>query len=77
MGRPPWLKPHGRQRPGMPARLALTVYRSIRYIASGSPANSPSLNAGAAVIGLAMRSTSANAWSKSWRIRRRTLRALR
>ena len=32
--------------PAMPARLALTVYRSTRYIASGSSAISPSLNAG-------------------------------
>ena len=37
------LKPHGRQSPGMPARLALTVYRSTRYMASGSSAISPSV----------------------------------
>ena len=71
------LSPHGKQSPGMPARFALTVYRSTRYIDSGSSAFSPILNAGAAVTGPAIRSTFANAWSKSCRISRRTFSAFR
>ena len=42
----------------MPARFALTVYRSNRYIASGSSIFSPSLYAGVGVTGPAIRSTS-------------------
>ena len=75
MGRPADEKPPGMEMPGRPARFVLTVYRSKRYMARGSSTFSPSLKAGVGVTGPAMRSTSSKALSKSWRIRRRTLRA--
>ena len=63
--------------PPIPARFALTVYKSTRYIASGSSTFSPILKAGAAVTGPMIKSTSSNARSKSWRISRRTLSAFK
>jgi len=55
--------PHVSEMPGTPARFAVTVYRSSRYMASGSPTFSPRRYAGAGVVGPMMRSTSRNAAS--------------
>ncbi len=67
----------GTDNPGMPARLAVTVKMSARYMASGSSAFSPSRNAGVGVVGVTIASTSANASSKSRAINVRTRCAFR
>jgi hypothetical protein len=62
-GSPARVNPHGTLTPGMPARFAATVYTSERYIASGSPAYSPALNAAVGVVGPATTSHTPNAAS--------------
>src|SRR6516162_7546997 len=60
-GSPDFVAPQGTVTPQMPARLAVTVYTSARYMARGSPVFSPSLNAGTGDVGVTIASTSANA----------------
>ena len=57
MGRPSGVKPQGTLIAGEPARLALTVKMSPRYMCSGSETRSPSGNAGVGVVGIATTST--------------------
>ena len=57
--------PTGMEIPGMPAKSAVTVKMSAKYIANGSSVFSPSLNAGVGVVGVTIASTLANASSKS------------
>src|SRR5690606_19059832 len=58
-------RPDGMEMPGVPARLAGIVVRSLRYICSGSSIFSPILNAVVGADGVAMTSTSAKARAKS------------
>src|SRR6185503_967091 len=51
------VKPHGTLTAGSPARLALTVNTSARYICSGSETRSPIRNAGVGLVGIAITST--------------------
>jgi hypothetical protein len=46
---------------GRPARLALTVKTSARYICNGSPTFSPSRKGGIGLVGIATTSTCPNA----------------
>ena len=71
------LKPHGNTIPPMPARFALTVYKSSKYMASGSSTLSPILKAGAAVDGTGDQIDLFESLVESCRIKRRTLRAFR
>ena len=48
---------------GNPARLALTVNTSSRYILRGSSTRSPSLNAGVGLVGISTVSTRSKARS--------------
>jgi hypothetical protein len=57
------VKPHGTLMAGSPARLALTVKTSARYICSGSETRSPILNAGVGLVGIATTSTCSKAAS--------------
>ena len=57
------VKPHGTLMAGRPARFALTVNTSARYICSGSATRSPSLNAAVGLVGIATASTRRNASS--------------
>ena len=68
----PSLRPHGMLIAGRPARLAGMVQMSLMYMASGSSVREPALKATVGDVGEAMRSTSANAASKSRRTRVRT-----
>ena len=77
MGRPSsGARPMGRVRPGIPARLAGIVVRSLRYIASGSSIFSPIGNAVVGADGETRTSTSSNAAAKSRCTRVRTFCAL-
>src|SRR6266850_5335128 len=76
-GRPDEVKPDGRERAGTPARFAVTVKMSERYIARGSSVFSPRRKAGPGTVGTARTSHDANARSKSRRINARTFCALR
>ena len=62
-GSPSGVKPHGTLIPGSPASGAPRVKTSARYMDIGSCTFSPSRNAGVGEVGVAMRSTSANARS--------------
>jgi hypothetical protein len=61
---------------GTPARFAVTVKMSLRYISYGS-LTAPSGNAGVGVVGVKSRSTFSNARAKSCAMRPRTCCALR
>ena len=62
--------------PGRPARFTGTVRTSDAYIAQGSSTRSPIRNATVGEVGDTTRSTSANAASKSPRMRVRTFWAM-
>ena len=62
--------------PGRPARLTGTVRTSDAYIAHGSSTRSPIRNATVGDVGIAIRSQSPNAASKSSRMRVRTFCAI-
>ena len=62
--------------PGSPARLTGTVSTSDAYIAHGSSTRSPIRNATVGDVGIAIRSQSSNAASKSSRMRVRTFCAI-
>src|SRR5581483_4346632 len=51
------VKPHGTLIAGRPARFALTVKTSARYICTGSAVRSPMRNAGTGLVGIATAST--------------------
>ena len=68
--------PQGIETAGIPASDIGTVYRSLRYIASGSSVFAPSSNAGPGVVGVTTKSNSEKAALKSSAIRVRTLRAV-
>jgi len=53
----PLMRPIGMEIAGRPARFAVTVKMSERYIATGSLSFSPALNAGVGVVGVNSRST--------------------
>jgi hypothetical protein len=57
--------PHGIEMPGIPARLAVMVKISERYMAKGSLLFSPNRKGGVGDVGDAMTSTWARAFSKS------------
>src|SRR5258708_1643749 len=77
IGRPVLVCPQGTLIPGIPARSAVTVKMSARYMANGSSAFSPSLNAGVGAVGVTMASTFRKASSKSRVTNVRTRWALR
>ena len=64
--------PQGRLNPQMPAKLQEIVNTSHRYICSGSLDFSPTLKAGAGVVGVTKASTFWKTSRKSLRIRVRT-----
>ena len=65
MGKLLFVKPHGTDIAGSPARFADIVKISDRYILSGSPVFSPILNAAVGDVGVNMQSQDLNALSKS------------
>ena len=69
-------KPEGSDMPPIPAILTGMVAMSLRYIASGSLAFSPILNAVVGHVGETSTSALINARVKSWVIRVRTFWAL-
>ncbi len=69
------MKPQGTEIPGIPARLAVTVKMSQRYIWSGSAVFSPDVKAGNGEVGPAITSHVSNAFRKSSWMRRRTFSA--
>ena len=77
MGRPAFVKPHGSDRPGSPARLHGSVHTSMRYMDSGSFTFSPSLKAGTGEVGVTSASTCVKALVKSSRMSVRTFCAFR
>ena len=77
MGSPAWVKPQGREIPGIPARLAEMVKISERYMVRGSSVFSPSQKAGVGAVGVKITSQRLKASSKSFRIRVRTFSAFR
>ena len=62
-GKPAAVNPHGTLIAGRPARLALTVNTSARYIWSGSETRSPTRNAAVGLVGIATTSARSNASS--------------
>jgi hypothetical protein len=62
--RQPSTRPTGTLIAGTPARFALTVKASFRYIVYGSVIE-PSGNAVVGAVGVKSRSTASNAWEKS------------
>ncbi len=74
---PAAIMPQGTLTAGRPARFALTVNTSARYICSGSSIFSPSLKAGVGQVGIATTSTWPKARSKSRAMSVRTCCALR
>src|SRR5206468_12962601 len=65
----PFTRPIGREMAGRPARFAVTVKMSDRYIAIGSASFSPALNAGVGTVGVNSKSTPrSNTLRKSWAI---------
>src|SRR3990172_1567380 len=66
MGRFSFVNPHGRERPGIPARLHEMVKISERYMVRGSATFSPILNAGVGEVGVTITSHLLNASSKSF-----------
>src|SRR5258708_1957592 len=77
IGRPVLVCPQGTLIPGIPARSAVTVKMSARYMANGSSAFSPSLNAGVGAVGVTMAFTFRKASSISRVSNVRTRWALR
>jgi hypothetical protein len=72
------MRPIGIEIAGRPARFAVTVKMSDRYMATGSSTFSPALNAGLGVVGVNRRSTPrSNALRKSCAITARICCALR
>ncbi len=77
MGRPLDERPQGRERPGMPAMLQVTVKTSQRYMARGFSVLLPKGKATVGLVGPAMTSHFWKALSKSCLMRARTFWACR
>ena len=74
----PLIRPIGIEIAGTPARFAVTVKMSDKYMATGSLTFSPALKAGLGVVGVNSRSTPrSKALRKSWAINARICCALR
>jgi len=77
MGNPVLDRPHGTETPGIPAKDAVTVKISARYIERGSSAYSPNLKAAVGVVGVTIASTTLKASVKSRAISVRTFCAFK